>query len=416
VFQKVKSPQCQLSFEPSFFIPSSPCFYYVLTMARRNNIYLDHASGTHLLPEVKTRMADWFQADYANPSSIHLSGRESASRLDEARFTIAGLLGAKPGEILFTSGATEANNLAILGAVEALKDHGNHLITCVTEHPSVLESFRYLESNGFRVTYLDVDAHGDVDPEAFSSAISEQTILASLMWTNNETGLIHPIMELAEIAQTHGVRFHCDGVQAFGHEPFHLGDAPVDSLALSGHKLGAPAGIGMLYLKKGHAVSRQSFGGNQEQSVRAGTQNHAGAVALATAMSHHDSNLAANKRHYTDLMNRLILQISDLPGIQINRAGKVYTPNILSCSFKQIDGEALFIRLDMKQIAVSNGAACSSGSQAPSHVLTAMGFNQQLAQATIRVSLGVETTQQNIDDFSVNLREIILSLYRDTVQ
>lgn len=385
-------------------------------MERRNSIYLDHASGTHLLPEVKTSMAEWFQTGYVNPSSIHQSGRESAKCLDEARFTIAGILGAKPGEILFTSGATEANNLAVLGAAEALKDQGDHLITCVTEHPSVLESFRSLESQGFRVTYLDVDQHGDVDPETFRSAISNQTILASMMWTNNETGLVHPIVELVEIARSHGVRFHCDGVQAFGHEPIQVTNIPFDSLALSGHKLGAPAGIGMLYLKKGHAVSRHSFGGSQEQSIRAGTQNHIGAVALATAMSYHDTNLSVNARHYSDLMDHLIVQISDLPGIQINRSGNAYTPHILSCSFNNIDGEALFIRLDMKHVAVSNGAACSSGSQAPSHVLTAMGFDQRLAQASIRISLGVDTTQQDIDDFCEHLRDILLSLYRDSVQ
>lgn len=348
-----------------------------------------------------------------NPSSIHQSGRQAAAFLDEARASIAATLGAKTGEILFTSGATEANNLAIMGVAEALKEKGQHIITCATEHPSVLESCKALEAKGFQVSYLACDANGDIDLELFAETIQADTILASFMWVNNETGLTHPIEKLADIAHAHDVKFHCDAVQALGHIPMDLSKSKIDSLSLSGHKLGAPAGIGALYLRKGHVVSRNSFGGSQEQNLRAGTQNHLGATSLAKAIDYHASHLSENVRHHLDLLNHLLILLKGLPGIQINRSGHAYTPNILSCSFKNIDGEALFIRLDIKGISVSNGAACSSGSQTPSHVLTAMGINEKLAQASLRISLGNETTKQEIDDFYEELGEIVHSIYRE---
>lgn len=383
-------------------------------MKRSETIYLDHASGTNLLPEVKSCISDWLDSSVVNPSSIHQEGRRSAADLDEARSSIAKVLGCKPSEILFTSGATEANNLAILGAAEALKSKGRHIITSKTEHPSIIESCKTLEKNGFEISYLNCAENGDIDPEDFRASITEETILASFMWVNNETGLIHPVEELARIAHEYGVRLHCDAVQAFGHIPIDLQNSPIDSLALSGHKLGAPAGIGVLYMRKGHAISRKSFGGSQEQNVRAGTQNHLGAKALATAIDYHALHLKLNEKRYVKLAAHLQNQLKDLPDIQINRNGNLYTPNILNCSFHNIDGEALFIRLDMKNIAVSNGAACSSGSQAPSHVLTALGFNEKLALASLRISMGVDTTEQEIDDFSRELRQIVHSIHKDS--
>ncbi|MBC8374757.1 MAG: cysteine desulfurase [FCB group bacterium] len=382
-------------------------------MKRSSTIYLDHASGTNLLPDVKDRISDWLDSGMTNPSSIHQDGRRSAATLDEARTSIAEILGCNSSEILFTSGATEANNLAILGTAEALRNKGLHIITCATEHPSVLESYKALEKNGFQVTYLNVDKNGDVDPEEFRASITDDTILASFMWVNNETGLMHPVEELAQIAQKRGIRFHCDAVQAFGHIPIQMQNSEIDSLALSGHKLGAPAGIGVLYLRKGQAISRTSFGGSQEQNVRAGTQNHMGGVALATAIKYHAGHLDVNAKKYDELSIHIEKQLKVLPGIQINRFGKQYTPNILSCSFRHIDGEALFIRLDMQNIAVSNGAACSSGSQAPSHVLTALGLDENLAQASLRISMGIETTRHEIDDFCRELKQIVTSIYRE---
>jgi cysteine desulfurase len=349
----------------------------------------------------------------ANPSSIHQEGRRSAADLDEARTGIAEVLGCKPSEILFTSGATEANNLVILGSAEALRDKGRHVITCATEHPSVLESHKALEKKGFQVTYLAVDKNGDVDPEEFRDSITDDTIMASFMWVNNESGLMHPIENLAQIARERGIRFHCDAVQAFGHIPIQMQNSGIDSLALSGHKLGAPAGIGVLYLRKGRTISRTSFGGSQEQNVRAGTPNHIGAISIAKAIKYHAAHLDVNTKKYVELLTHLQGQLKALPGIQINRDGHQYTPNILSCSFRQVDGEALFIRLDMSNIAVSNGAACSSGSQAPSHVLTALGFDENLAQASLRISMGIDTTKHEIDDFCRELEQIVTSIYRE---
>ncbi|NQV41530.1 MAG: cysteine desulfurase [Candidatus Marinimicrobia bacterium] len=383
-------------------------------MKRSEAIYLDHASGTTLLPEVKSCISDWLESGMTNPSSIHQEGRRSAAGLDEARTIIAKVLGCKPSEILFTSGGTEANNLAILGGVDVLKEKGRHIITCATEHPSVLESYKSLEKSGFQITYLKCDSNGDVDPEAFRASITEDTILASFMWVNNETGLVHPVETLAQIANDYEVKFHCDVVQAFGHFPINMENSGIDSLALSGHKLGAPAGIGALYVRKGHAISRTSFGGSQEQNVRAGTQNHMGAKALAIAMDYHLAHIDTLHKKYSDLLDYLQGHLQAMPGIQVNRQGKQYSPNILSCSFKHVDGEALFIRLDMKNIAVSNGAACSSGSQAPSHVLTALGLDENTAQASLRISMGIKTTKQEIDDFCRELEQIVTSIYRDS--
>lgn len=381
-------------------------------MVRRKPIYLDHAAGTYLLPAVKQCIQDWTLGDALNPSSIHQAGRVSASALDNSRMGVAKALGVKPSEILFTSGGTEANNLAILGAAEALQDRGRHIITSATEHPSVLDSCKALEKRGFHVTYLSCDENGDVDLNEFRNKITDETILATFMWVNNETGLIHPIEALSRICHEQGVRFHCDAVQAVGHIPIDLQDLPIDSLTLSGHKLGAPAGVGALYVRKGHALSAQSFGGSQEQSTRAGTQNHLGAAALMTASQYHTAALDRLARMHSELKDLLIEGISPLPGVSINRNGGDYSPHILSCSFEDLDGEALFIRLDMAGIAVSNGAACSSGSQAPSHVLKAQGFDSDMAQATIRISLGTTTTKQEIEIFCHELWQIVQSLHK----
>jgi len=382
-------------------------------MSKTDTIYLDHAAGTQLLPEVQTLMSQWMEEGVVNPSSIHRPGRESAALLDNARLQIARALGAKPSEIRFTSGGTEANNLALFGAAQALQKKGRHIITCVTEHPSVLQSCKALEANGFDVSYLSVDGHGELDPQEFERLITAETILASFMWVNNETGLVHPVEELARIAHEHDVRFHCDAVQAVGHIPIDLSRTHLDSLSISGHKLGAPGGIGALYVKKGHAISAQIHGGAQEQSERAGTQNHLGSCALGRAVEIHSQDPARAQMRQDQLLQRLVQGIQQLPGIQLNRGGKAYSPHILNCSFKGLDGEALFIRLDMSGIAISNGAACSSGSQAPSHVLTSMGFDRQLAQASLRISLGRNTNQTEIDAFCSELGQIVQALHKE---
>lgn len=383
-------------------------------MSGAKGIYLDHAAGTFLLPQVKESLVQWLSAAPANPSSIHSAGRSAAATLDTARQTIAKSLGCKPAEIIFTSGGTEANNLGLMGAVYALADKGKHIITCATEHPSVLESCKQLQQSGFDISYLPVDENGSIDPDILRRSIREDTILISLMWINNETGLIHPIKTLAKIANDAGVRFHCDGVQALGHIPIDVNTLPIDSLALSGHKLGTPAGIGALYLRKGNALNSELHGGSQEQNFRAGTQNHIGAQALGVAVQHHQEHVNVTEQHYLALSNHLVQRLKGIPGIQLNRNGETYTPNIINCSLHNIDGEALFIRLDMKHISVSNGSACSSGSQAPSHVLTALGVKESLAQASLRISLGLESTQKEIDGFCDELEQIIHSIQKES--
>lgn len=397
----------------AFFIPSRACINYVQTMKRLDNIYLDHAAGTFLLPEVHARLNEWIRSRTSNPSSIHAQGRQAAADLNAAREAIASVIGGKPGEILFTSGGTEANNLGIIGAARALKDKGNHIITCQTEHPSALESCKQLEQEGFRVSYLPCDTHGVIDPLDLQQSIDSETILVSLMWVNNETGLIHPMEQIGEIIKAKGVRLHVDAIQAIGHLSLQVDSFPADSISFSGHKLGAPAGIGALYLKKGQPLQQLSFGGSQELNYRAGTQNQMGAQALGAALQYWRTHADEHAQHYETLQDRLIHRLSDLPGIQINRGEGPYTPHILNCSFHNIDGEALFIRLDMKHIAVSNGSACSSGSQAPSHVLTAMGFDEKLAQASLRISLGIQTNQNEIDGFCDELELIVHSLYKE---
>lgn len=365
------------------------------------------------MPEVRDTLSNWLNSQIANPSSIHHEGRLAAAALDSARQTIAESIGSKPSEIIFTSGGTEANNMAILGGAYSLQGRGNHVITCRTEHPSILESFAHLKKDGFQVSYLGTDSHGQIDLDELKASIRDDTILVSLMWVNNETGLLHPIAEIARIAKEKGVRFHCDSVQALGHFPIRVDALPADSLAFSGHKIGAPAGIGVLYLRKGTSLARLQQGGSQESNFRGGTQNHMGSQAFAQALRHHQDHLGSYTEKFNRLMDHLLERLKPLPGIQINRQGKSYTPNILNCSFHRIDGEALFIRLDMKNLAVSNGSACSSGSQAPSHVLSALGFNESLAQASLRISLGIQTTIQEIDRFCDELEQIILSIQRD---
>ncbi len=383
-------------------------------MGQVKQIFLDHAAGTFLLPEVKTSLESWLESQVINPSSIHAAGRESAAVLDASRRSIARSLVCKPAEIIFTSGGTEANNLAIMGCAKAMGEKGRHIITCATEHPSVVESCRQLESAGFEVTYLAVDTNGDINQDLLKSQIRNDTILLSLMWTNNETGLNHPIKQITKISRDAGIHFHCDAVQAIGHKTINLDTLGVDSLSFSGHKLGTPAGIGALYLRKGATVQSGSYGGSQEQNLRAGTPNHLGARALARAVEVHVDRIEQTEQHYSKLLKKLQAQLQTIPGIQINRGGNSYTGHILNCSFKNIDGETLFIRLDMKNIAVSNGAACSSGSQAPSHVLTALGLEKNLAQASLRISMGVETTEQEIDVFCQELEHIIRSIQKET--
>jgi len=383
-------------------------------MEQAENIYLDNAAATFLLPVVRDHIAQWVSERIANPSSIHGAGRSAASLLDNARQETASVLGCQAGEIIFTSGGTEANNLAISGMAESLHEQGRHIITCQTEHPSVLESCKRLESKGFEVTYLSTDSLGRIDLDELRNSITDRTILISLMWVNNETGLIHPVRTIAGIAEEHGVKFHCDAAQALGHLPFRADEISLDAMTFSAHKIGAPGGLGVLYLRKGSSLQKQIQGGSQEGNHRAGTQNVLGASAFAKAVRFHFDHFREHDEHFKTLLERLQQRLSKIPGVQINRGNADYSPHILNCSCHAVDGEALFIRLDMQNISVSNGAACSSGSQTPSHVLSALGINDSLAQASLRISPGVDTHLTEIDRFCDDLEDIIRMIRRES--
>jgi cysteine desulfurase len=379
-------------------------------MKQADSIYLDHAAATFLLPVVQNHISKWLQDKTVNPSSLHSKGRQAGAIIDRARRDIAKVINCKASEIIFTSGGTEANNLALIGLASSLREKGQHIITCKTEHPSVLESCKQLKSEGFTFTYLETDSQGQIDLNHLKNAITDQTILITLMWVNNETGLIHPVESIAQIAQEYGVIFHCDAAQAFGHIPIRADLIPIDAISFSAHKIGAPSGTGALFLRKGTPLRKQNHGGGQESGQRAGTQNVLGASAFSLAAQYHDTHFKEHLQHYTKLLNHLHKSLLAIEEVQINRGDTDYSPHILNCSFHDIDGEALFIRLDMKNISVSNGAACSSGSQAPSHVLTAMGMKETLAQASLRISLGIDTTLKEIDHFCEKLSEITRSI------
>lgn len=393
-----------------FFIPSWHAFYYVRTMTMSDTIYLDHAAGTFVLPEVSNQIKNSLADKITNPSSIHSDGRYAASILDSARRDCSSVIGCQANEIIFTSGGTEANNLAIVGLANAHQNRGKHIISCTTEHASVLASLEQLENDGFQVSYLSVDSNGEIDLEELNSTITSDTILISLMWINNETGLINPIKEIADIASKHDITMHCDAVQTLGHIEIQCSSLMVDAMTFSGHKIGTPAGIGVLYLREGTTLDSLSFGGNQENNLRAGTQNLLGSVAFATAATYQQDHLVQHKSQFESHMDKLINGLKKIPGIHFNRNGNRYSPHILNCSFDNVDGEALFIRLDMSRIAVSNGSACSSGSQSPSHVLRAMGIKDALAQASLRISLGIQTTDDEISRFVNELETIILAI------
>ncbi len=361
-------------------------------------VYLDFNATTQVNPEVVEAMQPYFTGFFGNPSSIHSLGREARNAIDESRDAVARILHAKPAEIIFTSGGTESDNLAVIGLARQNKDRGRHLITSAIEHHAVLHAFEYLEKNeGFRVTYLLPDAFGQIAPGDFEKAICADTIFASVMSANNETGVLQPVKELAQIARARGILFHTDAIQSFGKmrvEPHEWG---VDALSLCSHKFYGPKGVGALFLKHGLAIDPIAYGGFHEGDRRPGTENVAGIVGFATA-----AQLAAQIDFDTEdarlrgLTESLWQSLSHLPGVRrngdpVNRLG-----NTLNVSFDGLDGEELLINLDLEGLCISSGSACMVGSVQASHVLLAMGVPEQIARATVRYSLGKTTTPEQI--------------------
>lgn len=362
-------------------------------------VYVDHNATTPIHPEVLDAMLPFLKDMYGNASSIHWAGRGCRKALDTAREQVAEFLGVHPLEIVFTGSGSEANNYAIKGSSRTLKKKGSHIIASTVEHPAVLEPLKYLEKrDGARVTYLPVDDKGIISLDELKEAITDDTILITMMYGNNETGTVFPINEIANIAKERGIRVHCDAIQAAGKIPLKPEKMNVDMLSISGHKLYAPKGVGALYIKKGVKADRLIHGGHQERGRRAGTENIAGIVALGKACEIAARDLDAEAEHCAKLRDKLQKGLFErIEEVKLNGHPSERLPNTLNASFKYIEGEAILINLDMQGIAASSGSACTSGSLDPSHVLIAMGIPHEIAHGSIRFSMGRDNTEEDID-------------------
>lgn len=382
-------------------------------------IYLDYNATTPLRPEVCDAMMPFMTKAFGNGSSIHAYGREARNAIDTAREQVADLIGAKsPSEIVFTGSGTEADNHAIKGLTELQKSRGegNHIITSSVEHHAVLHTCQYLEQRGFEITYLPVDRYGRIDLEQLSSAIRDTTVLISIMHVNNENGTIQPLDEICKIGQENEIPVHTDAIQSIGKLDLNVQELGVNLLSMSGHKIYAPKGIGVLYIRRGTRLSNLVHGGSHERNRRAGSENVPAIVGLGIA-----SELAKQEREeYTQHLKKLTKQLRDGLDINIDRLHynghpEYCAPGTLNVSFESVEGESLILRLDMEGICVSTGSACTSGSMEPSHVLAALGLPPRLAQGTVRFSLGRNTTEEEIDTVITKLPKVIKqmrTLYR----
>ncbi|MBA3052186.1 cysteine desulfurase NifS [bacterium] len=361
-------------------------------------IYLDHNATTPVHPEVLDAMLPFYKEVYGNASSIHAFGRAARSAVEESREKIAAFIGASEDEIIFTSGGTESDNTAIRGVMEANASKGNHIITSVIEHHAVLNTCKYLEKKGFRVTYLPVDEFGVISIDELKKAITDETVLITIMHANNETGTLQPLVEIGAIAREKGIIFHSDAVQSLTKVPLNVDKMNADLLSFSGHKIYAPKGAGVLYKRKGVKMSPLLLGGHHEKNRRAGTENVAGIVGFAKAIeiARRDGD-SLNKR-IEGLRDRLWKGIKDnIKDVKLNGHPDKRTPNTLNVSFKFVEGESIILNLDMEGVAVSSGSACTSGSLSASHVLLAMGLDHAIAQGSIRFSLGKDNSEEDID-------------------
>ena len=373
-------------------------------------IYFDNAATTRVSPQVRDAMLPYFADNFGNPSSIFYSlGSDTKREMENARKTVADCLGCDAKEIYFTASGSEADNWAIKGA--ALKSGKKHIITSAIEHHAVLHTCEFLEKQGYTVTYLPVDSDGLVSPKALENAITDDTALVSIMYANNEIGTIQPIRELAEIAHKKGVLFHTDAVQAVGTLPINLSELGVDMLSLSAHKFHGPKGIGALYIKKGTKIERLIHGGGQEKGMRAGTENTAYIIGLAKALSDATEKMAEKTAHIKALRDKLINGILEaVPYTILNGHREKRLPGNANFSFRFIEGEGMLLHLALSGFAVSSGSACASASLDPSHVLLAIGLPHEIAHGSLRISLGAENTEEEVDAFLKTLPPIIEKL------
>ena len=367
-------------------------------------IYLDNAATTKTAPEVADAMLPWLTEYFGNPSAVYRPGAEAKKALAESREKAAALLGAKPDEMFFTSGGSEADNWALTAVFDQLSARGKHIITTKIEHPAILRTCEYLQKyRGAEITYLDTDKDGFVDPAAVEAAITGQTILISVMTANNEIGTIEPVSEIGTIAHAHGILMHTDAVQAYGQIPLSADDLHTDLLSVSGHKFNGPKGTGFLYIRRGTQIGAFIHGGAQERNRRAGTENVAGIVGLGKAAELAAAALPEKIRRETELRDYLIRRIREkIPFCRLNGPDPLSgdtrrLPGNVNFSFEFAEGESIVIMLDMQGICASSGSACSSGSMSPSHVLKSIGLSDDLAEGALRFTLSGETTREELD-------------------
>jgi len=361
-------------------------------------VYLDNNATTPLHAEVVEAMLPCLRTEFGNPSSIHWAGRKTSAMLQQARAQVADLLNAQPHEIIFTSCGSEGNNFALLGSADALQGKGNHIITSAVEHPAILDTCRYFEERGGRVTYIPVDSNGAIDPAAIEAAIDSDTILISLMWANNETGTVFPIEQVVTIARKHQVRFHTDAVQALGRLPIDVKRCPIDLLTISAHKIGGPKGVGAVYVRDGVEITPCIHGGHQERHLRAGTHNVAGIVGFGRACIWAQEHMSTEVKRLSALRDRLEEGIcSRLEYVRRNGDRISCLPNTLNLTFPFVEGEGLLLALDMLGIAASSGSACTSGVEGSSHVLRAMHADDMTLNSSVRLSLGFHNTAEDVE-------------------
>lgn len=367
-------------------------------MGEKRIIYMDHSATTYVRKEVAEAMAPFHAEHYGNPSSIYSIARDSKKAIDAARLQVATALGADPDEIYFTSGGSESDNWAIKGVAFANRKRGNHIITSKIEHHAVLHTCEYLENEGFTVTYLPVDQYGLVDPDDLEKAITDKTILISIMYANNEIGTIEPIAELGAIARKHKILFHTDAVQAIGNIPIDVKAQNIDLLSLSSHKFYGPKGIGVLFIRKGTRIDNLIHGGGQERRRRAGTENIAGIVGLGKAIGLATTDIEGHNRKIRALRDRLLRTIlKTIPDCRLNGHPEKRLPGNINISFEFIEGESMLLWLDDEGICASTGSACTSGSLEPSHVLLATGLPVEISHGSLRLTLGNVNTDADVD-------------------
>jgi cysteine desulfurase len=361
-------------------------------------IYLDHAATTPTRPEVVKAMLPFFTDAFGNPSSIYSYGQEARGAVEEARIKVTELIGARSEEIVFTGGGTEADNFALKGVAYANEHKGNHIITTSIEHPAVLEVCKFLERRGFRITYLPVDEYGLVDPQDVKKAITDKTILISVMHASNEVGTIEPISEIGKIAKEAGVYFHTDAVQTVGHIPVNVDELKVDLLSISAHKLYGPKGAGALYVRKGTRLVSLMHGGEQEKRRRAGTENVPAIVGLGKAVELAGQEMGKEAERLAYLRDKLIKGLGEkIDHIRLNGHPRRRLPNNVNVSIDFVEGESMLLNLDLEGICASTGSACSSASLEPSHVLLALGLSPEQAHGSLRFTLGRENTEADVE-------------------